>query len=47
MSDEKKGECSKCERWTWTESEIGKKCLLIQPNGTRCQGTFKPTKENR
>jgi hypothetical protein len=35
------GECDVCGRAAWDKKEIGKKCDMIQPDTTRCNGVFK------
>lgn len=32
--------CTKCLRKSWSRKQWGMTCLMVQPNGTRCQGVF-------
>jgi hypothetical protein len=32
--------CSGCGRKTWSSSELGQPCEMLQPDGTRCKGSF-------
>ena len=40
MDDSKVGQCSKCERWTWDENELGILCGMPQPDLSVCDGRF-------
>lgn len=34
------GICNVCKRKTWDAAEVGCTCLMPQPDGNRCGGTF-------
>lgn len=36
------GRCSKCHRCTWSKEELGQRCGMTQPNGSKCTGVFVP-----
>lgn len=39
-ADAPQAQCSTCGRWTVAVAEFGKPCLMPQPDGRRCAGSF-------
>lgn len=39
-SDAPSQQCYLCHRTTWSTSEFGQQCLMLQPDGKRCTGIF-------